>query len=187
MALPARRGKAHAMAGGGPALLTRNHRQEALCRAYVHAVAACCGMSSSTPLPDYGIDLTLHDIQFIDGRRVESGRKLDVQAKATTRAGIQEGHVRYDLDVSSYNALRLLTAGSPRILVVLSLPAKEADWWGQSEEELVVRRCAYWLSLRGREPTANRKSVRVLLPRANVFSVGALKAIMGRLKEGGEP
>ena len=168
-------------------MLTRNHRQEALSRAYVQAVAACCGMSSSTPLPDYGIDLSLHDILLVGGRRVESGCKLDIQAKCTTRAGLQGDYVRHDLEVSSYNALRLVTAGCPRILVVLVLPAKEADWFSQTEEELVVRHCAYWLSLRGRGPTTNRKSVRVLLPRANVFSVGALKGIMERVKGGGEP
>jgi hypothetical protein len=153
----------------------------------VQAVAACCGMSSSTPLPDYGIDLSLHDILLVGGRRVESGCKLDIQAECTTRAGLQRNHVRHDLEVSSYNALRLVTAGCPRILVVLVLPAKEADWFSQTEEELVVRHCAYWLSLRGRRPTTNRKSVRVLLPRANVFSVSALKGIMGRVKGGDEP
>ncbi len=167
-------------------MLTRNHRQEALSRAYVQAVAACCGMSSSTPLPDYGIDLSLHDILLVSGRRVESGCKLDVQAKCTTRASVQRDHVRHDLEVASYNALSLVTAGCPRILVVLVLPAKEADWCSQTEQELVVRHCAYWLSLRGREPTTNRKSVRVLLPRSNVFSIKALKGIMERLKQGGE-
>ncbi len=168
-------------------MLTRNHRQEALSRAYVQAVAACCGMSSSTPLPDYGIDLSLHDVLLVGGRRVESGCKLDVQAKCTTWASVQGRYVRHDLEVASYNALRLVTAGCPRILVVLVLPAKEADWCSQTEQELVVRHCAYWLSLRGREPTANRKSVRVLLPRTNTFSIEALKGIMGRVKQGGEP
>jgi hypothetical protein len=70
-------------------------------------------MSSSTPLPDYGIDLSLHDIQFVGGRRVESGCKLDVQAKCTTRASLQGQYVRHDLEVTSYNALRLITAGCP--------------------------------------------------------------------------
>ena len=163
-------------------MLTRNHRQEALCRAYIQAVAGRCGMSVSQPFIDYGIDLTLNDIESSKGAHAESGFKLDVQAKSTIRAGKDDGLLWYDLDRRSYDVLRQPRPGCPRILVVLSLPADESRWLTQSEEELVLRGCAYWLSLRGRPPLPNRRSVRVSIPRANVFSPEALKAVMARIK-----
>jgi len=165
-------------------LLTRNHRQEGLSRAYVQAIAAYCGMSVSLPTLDYGIDLTLNEVEDFGGWRAESGGKLDIQAKSTARAGGTADGIRYDLDVRSYDVLRLPTTVNPRILVVLLLPSDESRWCGQSEEELVLRHCAYWLSLRGQPPSRNRRAVRVTLPRANVFSAGALQTIMSRIKAG---
>jgi Domain of unknown function (DUF4365) len=167
-------------------LLTRNHRQEALSRAYVQAIAARCGMSVSLPNPDYGIDLTLNDIEDFGGWHAESGSKLDIQAKSTARAGGTADVIRYDLDLRSYDVLCLPTTGNPRILVVLFLPLDESQWCSQSAEELILRHCAYWLSLRGRPPSTNRKSIRISLPRANVFSVEALRTIMNRIKAGEE-
>ena len=69
-------------------MLTTQHRQELLSRAYVAAVAASVGMNFSTRDFDYGIDLTLHEVTTrksrITGKRrfVESGRTLDIQIKS---------------------------------------------------------------------------------------------------------
>jgi hypothetical protein len=165
-------------------LLTRNHRQEALCRAYIQAIAARSGMSSSMPAPDYGTDLSLHDIETHGNRRSESGYRLDIQAKSTTLAKMGPTQLRYDLRLKDYEYLRHPAPGCPRFLVVLILPRDEADWVAQSEAELLVRRCAYWVGLKGRGSTTNRKQVRVAIPRANVFSVEALQDLMQRYKRG---
>ena len=130
--------------------------------------------------------LTLNDIEDFGGWHAESGNKLDIQAKSTTRAGGTADGIRYDLDVRSYDVLRLPTARHPRILVVLFLPLDESRWCTQSEEELTLRHCAYWLSLRGRPLSTNRKSVRISLLRANVFSAEALRTMMSRIKAGEE-
>jgi hypothetical protein len=68
--------------------------------------------------------------------------------------------------------------------VVLVLPEDEDLWLSQSHEELILRRCAYWLSLRGAEPTTARSSIRVPIPLAQVFSVPALQTMMNRLLRG---
>ncbi len=168
-------------------MLTTPHRQEALCRAYVQAIAGQCGMSSSTPAPDYGIDLSLHDIAIVDEYRFESGLRIDVQAKATTRAGLTKAELRFDLAVRDYDSLRLVTDLVPRVLIVLVLPGAEEQWLNQTEGELVLRHCAYWSTLRGLPKTRNRKSIRVVIPRANVLSVDALREMMKRVREGGLP
>ena len=168
-------------------MLTRNHRQEALSRAYVQAIAAYCGMSVSVPYPDYGIDMTLNEIEIANGRRGESGHKLDVQAKSTTRASRAENTIYYDLDLRSYEMLRRSSRGSPRILVVFQLPRDESHWCNQTVEALILRHCAYWISLRGWPAIANRRSIRLSMGPEQVFSPDALRAIMDRIRKGETP
>jgi len=165
-------------------VLTRNHRQEGLSRAYVAAIAARCGMSWSSPRPDYGIDQTLNDIVAYGDYRAESGFKIDVQAKSATRAHLTATHVKHDLERRAYDILRETAVGTPRILVVLVLPKDESLWVAQTEQELTLRHCAYWISLRGVAPSTNRRSVRVEVPRANVFSANTLQELMRRVKRG---
>ncbi len=73
------------------------------------------------------------------------------------------------------------------LLVVLVLPDEEALWLSQSTEELLVRRCACWYSLRGAESTTGTSSVRIAIPPSQVFSVSAIHAILNRLRQGQEP
>jgi Domain of unknown function (DUF4365) len=93
--------------------------------------------------------------------------------------------VAYDLEVRAYNILRQENVGRPRILVVLVLPENESEWMSQTEESLIIRRCAYWTSLRGAEPTTAHTTVRIMIPRTNVFSVQSLELLMDRAREEG--
>jgi hypothetical protein len=83
--------------------------------------------------------------------------------------------------------LRLVDFAIPRILVVLVLPEHRKDWLQQSEEELCIRYCAYWVSLRGLPETPNTTTVTISLPRTNQFTVAALQSIMQRIGQGVEP
>lgn len=168
-------------------MLTTQHRQEGLSRAYVQAIAALGGYSSSTPTPDYGIDLTLHEVAVVGRRRIESGRRLDVQAKASTGARVKGDYLCYDVSVRDYETLRFAGAAVRRILVVLVLPPLEKDWLLQTTERLVLRDCAYWMSLRDWPATRNRRSIRLFVPLVNVFSVEALREIFYRVRTRGEP
>lgn len=168
-------------------MLPRNQRQEALSRAYVQAVAAHCGLMCSLREPDYGVDLTLHYIRYRDGRYGESGFRLDVQLKSTTRSGVTDTEILYDLEVKTYDDFRDPAVGVRRILVLMVIPEDESRWTSHSEEQLSIRDCAYWLSLRGWPPTTNKRTVRVAIPRANVFSVEGVTGLMDRIREGGEP
>lgn len=165
-------------------MLTRNHRQEVMCRTYVQAIAGRCGLSCSLRDFDYGIDVTLHDIRRRGHRYMESGFNLDIQAKSTTTPSLMATEVMYDLDVKSYDDLRDPQVGCPRILVLLILPEDENQWTEQSEDHLLVRHAAYGLSLNGWASTANQKTVRVALPRANLFSVPALETLMAKVCRG---
>jgi hypothetical protein len=167
-------------------LLTRNHRQEALSRAFVQAVAACAGVGTRYPLQDYGIDLSLHAIAAQGRRRVEVGIALDVQIKSTARAVIGSETVAYDLEKKAYDDLRATDVRADRILVLVVLPNDEGAWTSQSEESLTIHGRAYWMSLRSAPPSSARKSVRIRIPRMNVFSPWDLRNLFGRLKRGEE-
>jgi hypothetical protein len=136
---------------------------------------------------DYGLDVTVNHIRQRQGRRVESGFRLDIQAKSTTQATVTEAQVVYDLEVKAYEDLRDPEVECPRVLVLLVLPEEEEAWLTLSEEHLLLRRCVYWLNLRGEPPTTNKEKVRVYLPRANVFSAEALQQIMDRVRRGEDP
>lgn len=48
-----------------------------------------------------------------------------------------------------------------------------------------MRRCGYWLSLKGLPETQNTESITVYLPRQQLFTVNALKNIMQQIEIGG--
>jgi hypothetical protein len=159
-------------------MLPRNLRQEALSRAYVRAIAARAGVICGGTENDLGFDMLLRAVVMQDQQFWDSGPQIDVQFKSTTRAEMRESDVLYDLEVRAYDLLRQETASRPRLLVLLVLPEDESLWLSQSVEELILRRCAYWMSLRGAAPTRNQATVRIAIPRANVFSPEALQRLM---------
>jgi hypothetical protein len=168
-------------------MLPRNLRQEALSRAYVRAIAARAGVICGGTENDLGFDLFLRSVEVHGNQVWDSGRQLDVQLKSTTRAAIRETEVAYDLEVRAYQILREGNVPRPRFLVVLVLLDDESEWVDQTEDALILRRCAYWTSLRGAEPTAAQTTVRILIPRANVFSVQSLQELIDRARRGEMP
>jgi hypothetical protein len=171
-------------------VLTIEHRREAICRAYIQAVAAQVGLSCSVRDFDYGIDLTLHQVAIRTNpasgakRYVETGVRLDIQAKTTTRAVIGEETVKYDLEIDNYNDLRDPLAQTPRVLALLVLPESGDEYLDQSPEALCIRGCCYWVSLRGQPSTVNQTKKRVQLPRRQVFSASSVRDLMERIERG---
>ena len=168
-------------------MLPRNQRQELLSRAYVRAIAAQAGTICSEPEQDFGIDLCVRAVRDRGARVTDVSGQFDVQVKSTTRANVTESEVRYDLEVKNYDDLREPGDNCPRILVVLVLPEEEAQWLSQSVEELILRHCAYWISLEGYPATAATTTLRIAIPRSAVFSVEAVRGILARLHERKKP
>jgi hypothetical protein len=167
---------------GEQSMMTRNDRQEALCRAYVRAVAAQAGVICGKPESDYGVDLCLRVVRIRGRRHLDRGGQIDLQLKSTMLAIEEDTEIKYDLDVTTYDDLREEMDNCPRILVLLVLPDDESKWLEQSPEQLLLRRCVYWLSLTGRPPTKSTSTVRIAIPRANVFSVDAVRLLLNRLQ-----
>lgn len=168
-------------------MLTENHIKEGLSRAYILAVAHRAGFNCTLREFDYGIDGTFRDVQRVGKRRVESGFSIDFQAKASERCDVEGDYVAYDLEAQSQRDLVDEGVGCPRILIVLALPEERSRWLEVSDDALLLRRCAWWVSLRGAEPTPNAQTTRIRIPRGQVFDVGALESMMSRVKQWGLP
>jgi hypothetical protein len=166
--------------------MTDEHRMEQLSRAYVQAVAAVCGCTCARPEPDYGHDLTLREVQSRRGEYGPWGRSLDLQLKSTTTAEMTAGEVVYDLPVRAYNMLRRATKHAPALLVLVVLPPSRGDWLAHEENRLSICGAAYWLSLRGAAAVTNTSTVRVRIPRVNLFTPAELTRIMTVLQQRGD-
>ena len=164
----------------GDALLPSEGREEALSKAYALAVAAAAGYT--TAVHDYdrsGIDLLVQGGGYLSPM-------LALQLKATISLRplrATDGSVfSFQLKAENYESLRLPTQ-IPRLLVVLDLPAEEGEWTTVTTEELVLRRCAYWLSLNG-FPESARVRPTVHIPKSQVFDVPGLQGLMERSRNG---
>jgi hypothetical protein len=76
---------------------------------------------------------------------------------------------------------------TPRILVVLTVPKNLTTWLHESAKQTSMRRCAYWMSLRGLPTVVGQDSKTVHVPRSQMMTSVALDTIMNRIGAGGLP
>src|SRR5690606_17055731 len=95
-------------------------------------------------------------------------------------------HIAWPLKLKHYDALRA-DAQAPHLLVVLLLPKDLENSVEHSAEQLVLRRCAYWVTMTGMAPASSKTSTTVQLPKTQLFSPDALTKILGSVSEGQLP
>ncbi|MEN6350221.1 MAG: DUF4365 domain-containing protein [Syntrophomonas sp.] len=167
-------------------MITRQHQQEQLSRAYVNAVTAQAGHIFEPSTMDYGVDGSLKHVKNRNGRRFPSGHVIDIQLKATTTWSEHGDQIIYDLEAKTYNDLidRFNTPhGTPLILIVLCLPEKDEDWLTVSHEQLILKRSCYWCCLTG-EQTDNQQSKRITIPKANLLDCIAINSLLQKVVNG---
>ena len=91
------------------------------------------------------------------------------------------------MKLKNYNDLRDTTVQVPRILIVVLVPDALNEWLDHTEPQMAMRRCGYWLSLRGLPDSLNAAGQTVQMRRAHLFTITQLQAIMGRIGQGGLP
>lgn len=149
-----------------------NDIKERLSIAYLTAVAARAGCQvSKLDVDKQSVDAT---VRPISGGKIS----IDFQLKATSSTCLGEADVSFDLPIKNYDDLRDLHSTAPHYLIVFILDEDESAWLANDENALLIRRCAYWLDLRGKPETSNRHTTTVKLPRSQIFDVVALKAMI---------
>jgi len=166
--------------------LSKPNIEAELSYAYLHAVAAHAGMTchlSNSHQDDNGIDAVLTAWGPFENGGEYSEIDIKVQLKATIHTPAEsDRYLSYFLKgVERYNDLRAETTAIPRILVVLFLPSNLEEWLEHTTQQLALRRCAYWESLRGAPKTSNATGTTIRLPTDQFFNARALKGLAARL------
>jgi hypothetical protein len=163
-----------------------NQQKEQFSNVYLQAVTTVAGYSVYKPsVDDDSVDW---GVCAKGGTGPIRAPRLELQLKCTSRRDIQDDNsIHYPLKLKNYDDLRMDNFAIPRILVVVLIPKTPEDWLTQSETELCIRNCGYWISLRGNPKTQNTNAVTVAIPRTNQFTVAALQSIMEGISQGVQP
>jgi len=162
-------------------MLTENKIKEEISLAYVLAIAATKAFSTEiTRVDSDSIDATIiYNGYLVPGESTLYSPEIKLQLKATSHANIIGDNIHFPLPLKNYNDLKA-RSGNPRLLIILCLPEVKEDWLIHSTNELILKKCAYYLNLKGFADTDNDTSVTVKVPLNNVFSPDSLFDLMIR-------
>jgi Domain of unknown function (DUF4365) len=160
--------------------------------AYLHAVAARAGVGckvSSRHDDNAGVDAELTGWGPFPNGGYRQEVDIKVQLKATVKPPtVIRDSLSYSLSgIHRYNDLRTDTVSTPRILVVLFLPYDDKEWLIHTEDALMLRKCAYWVSLRGASASDNATAQTVYLPTSQKFDPDGLINILARVSKNEMP
>ncbi len=161
----------------------KQHREE-MSKAYVAAVAARAKCKLANWSQDSGcLDVSVGTSETFGGGL--AAPKLDLQLKSSSKPRIAKGgFFSWSLKRDHYETLRR-KAQIPHILVVLVLPEGQPEWLAQSERELCLRRCAYWIHLLNQpEISRDKGSATVAIPETQIFTPDTLLSLLGRSGRG---
>ncbi|MBT9588267.1 DUF4365 domain-containing protein [bacterium] len=167
--------------------ITENHQKEALSIAYVEAISARAGVNIAfAARHDYGIDGSFRPVVIVGNQRCETGHHLNFQLKATTRWTVEGDHVLYPMEVRTYNHLVRIASelgACPTVLLLLCLPDGPDNWLSHSSDQLILRRCCYYLRLQGSE-SSNTDNVTVRIPTHQHLSPESLLSLVEQMRLG---
>jgi hypothetical protein len=168
-------------------LLTENNIKAELSYAYLHAVASRAGFGcdvGSRHDDGAGVDALVRFKERLAPRPSLTESVIEVQLKATNAPlSAQNEKFPFSLKRDHYNKLVSSDNGLWRFLVVLYLPENAEEWLYQTDDQLLLKRCAYWCSLRGAAATVNKSAQTVYIPQMNLFTVSGLRGLMTRVAQ----
>lgn len=146
--------------------------------AYIHAIAARAGMEciiKSRHSDNRGVDAAITGWGLDTGMHKNTAT-IDIQLKATiTTPHRSNGYLSYFLkEIDQYDKLRANSYQIPRFLVVLFLPKNQVDWLGINDDQLILKHCAYWVSLLGAPECDNKTGKTIYISESNIFNPDGL-------------
>ena len=159
-------------------------RMEDMSEAYLRALCAANG---------YTIEKCEHDNDGVDIGLVCGGKVADDSKLLSTELRIQlkssyanitankDGSITYKLEVKNYKSLISTSRMVPLILVVFHMPSEEAQWLEQTADWLKIKKCAYWISLKGCDDTENTEKISIRIPAGNLLTKDSLREIMRKI------
>jgi Domain of unknown function (DUF4365) len=154
----------------GSAQVELNDQKDYFSRALVRAIAATAGVEADVP----SFDQDSRDVVFrAPDTDAEAGPMLEAQLKCSAGLAIADGEIAFPLPIKNFDDLRR-KGYVPRILIVVDVPEQPIDWMACDPAQIIMRRCAYWVSLAGEPDTDNVSTVTVKIPIEQVFDGQAL-------------
>ncbi|WP_082684344.1 DUF4365 domain-containing protein [Aureimonas ureilytica] len=165
----------------GRRVLTKDHAQEGLSRAYIHAISAAARAHLTMGSEfDYGFDGSFDTIvkrqtqrgaQTPRNRHVKAGYPIEFQLKCSWNWRETPTSIVWGITSKTYNDLVSRPASACRaILILMCLPRDERHWVNSSESHMQLQRCCYYTTLEGDpiESEDTRRSIQI--PRENIFN-----------------
>ncbi len=153
--------------------------------AYLHAVASRAGcecQATGRHSDGMGVDARLITQGIFAPPPALTRVQVDVQFKETSQpVQTVRGRWAFPVEVGLYEKLRPTTLPCQTLLVLLLLPPQPAEWLKGSPRALTLKRCAYWVSLRGAAESGNTTTQTVYWPNSNRFTVDSLSDRVRRL------
>lgn len=166
--------------------MTPQDVEASLSYAYLYAIASHAGVAcqeANRAHDNLGIDACLSLRRDFGELAVFTELSVHVQLEATVKPSIgRDGRMPYFLaNTVEYDRLRKPSALPPRLLGVLFLPPERTAWLSHDVEQLILRRCAYWVSLVGAPECDNLTGQTVYLPSSQALSPTGLIELFRRL------
>lgn len=164
---------------------TKQDIEARLSYAYLHAVASHAGYhcrEATCGEDKEGIDAVITAYGNFPGTW-RTQVTINVQLKATVKVPADSGtHLSYFIkEVRRYDKLREDHREPVRVLVALFLPPSHGDWLSCTEDQLILKRCAYWVSLRNAPESDNGTGITVKIPKDQILNPENVKVLVERL------
>jgi hypothetical protein len=163
--------------------MTENDIKEQLSNNYIKIIAANRGYLLDKPEKDYGVDFMVSRVfPYTNNgstRYLKDNKYIDIQLKATTENGViidnASNTVKYTLEVKNFNDLVIRKNSNnltPLVLILYVLPVDRNNWVGINNNEILLRKSAYWyMPAEGTAISNNTSSVTISIPQANVLDI----------------
>jgi len=159
-------------------------RKEEVSKSYLNALCATKGIAMEIKThDDDGLDIVLQKVIISKTNSARFNAMISVQLKSTSSDYTEhDDHYTYPLKKKNYDDLRVPATVKP-YLFLLILPDDERDWVTHSIEQLVIKKCMFWLDLKGLPKSDNATKVTVHIPKTNIVTSEKLDEILRNIAE----
>lgn len=158
---------------------TKNQEEISIC--YFSAIAAKSNTTFNINRRDEdSSDATVtKTILLSDGTKVFASLFFQIKSVYSKRNYFwnRDGNLVYKLNVKNYRDL-ITPSATPRFLVVMILPENNEDWVNVTIDQMILKKCMYYVSLSGLSPTESQSTVDVVLPKENIFNCNSLENLL---------
>jgi hypothetical protein len=161
--------------------MRQEDKQEQLSLAVLHATCAKAGFGfgiSGRIQDNWGWDAHADVKEKFGPESVLVNFRIKFQLKATRQQlTFSQNRYSFPMEAAHYNGLRQAAGNdAPTYLVVFQMPSGENEWLECTPEQLILRRCLRWVSLRN-AAEVDQQTITVYLPDKHILTPEALRKL----------